>query len=124
MNEDEAMEIDENAELKGFDGVASIAAKNLRNVKLTRMERKAPVVEVAEEEDEEEEEPALFNRDLPDLQSVLDHADVVLQVLDCRDPLAFRSSKIEDIASKRIIFVLNKIGTYCQGPLVGVSHYP
>ena len=103
----EDLVVDENAELKDFDGVASIAAKSLRNVKLTRMERPAPPVVV--EEEIEEEEPALFNRDLTNLKTVLEHADVVLQVLDCRDPMAFRSTKIEEL-SKRTILVLNKIG--------------
>ncbi|KAF9028324.1 hypothetical protein BDZ89DRAFT_769840 [Hymenopellis radicata] len=103
------MDIDENTEIKDFDGVASIAAKALRNVKLTRMERKVTEVSVVEDEDEDLE-PALFNRDLPNLKAVLDHADVVLEVLDCRDPPSFRSSKVEEIASsKPIIFVLNKI---------------
>ncbi len=105
------MDIDESTELKDFDGVVSIAAKALRNVKLTRMERKVTEVPVVEDEDEDELEPALFNRDLPNLKAVLDHADVILEVLDCRDPPSFRSSKLEEIASaKPIIFVLNKIG--------------
>jgi len=62
----------------------------------------------------DEEVPLLVNHDLPNLQSVLDQADVVLQILDARDPLAFRSSHLEGLAAaksgKQTIFILNKIG--------------
>lgn len=71
-----------------------------------------------EEEDEkdaevEEEVPVLINRDLPTLQSVLEKADVVLEVIDARDPLAFRSEHVEQLvkdAGKKVLLVLNKIG--------------
>jgi nuclear GTP-binding protein len=60
--------------------------------------------------------PILINRDLPNLQSVLDQADVILQVLDARDPLAFRSSHLEELTAaklgRRMLFVLNKIGLF------------
>jgi len=55
----------------------------------------------------------LINRDLPNLKSVLDKADVVLEVLDCRDPLAFRSKHIEQLTSemgKKLLLIVNKIG--------------
>jgi nuclear GTP-binding protein len=61
----------------------------------------------------EEEVPVLINRDLPTLQSVLEKADVVLEVIDARDPLAFRSEHLEQLAKdagKKLLFVLNKIG--------------
>ncbi|KAK0467843.1 P-loop containing nucleoside triphosphate hydrolase protein [Desarmillaria tabescens] len=91
----------EEDEPKGFDPVASIAAKHLVNAKTTKMT--APPRQ-------EEEVPALVNRDLPTLKSVLEHADVLLEVLDCRDPLAFRSSELEKLAqSGRVVFLLNKI---------------
>lgn len=71
---------------------------------------------IPELEEEEEEAPALVNRDLPNLAAVIDSADVVIQVLDARDPLSYRSSHIEDLARARdareTLFVLNKIGTY------------
>jgi nuclear GTP-binding protein len=60
----------------------------------------------------EEEVPVLINRDLPTLQSVLEKADVVLEVIDARDPLAFRSEHVEQSvkdAGKKLLFVLNKI---------------
>jgi len=55
------------------------------------------------------------NVDLPNLLSVLEKADVILEVLDARDPLAFRNKHIEDIVAekrKKILFVLSKIGEY------------
>ncbi|KAK0498306.1 P-loop containing nucleoside triphosphate hydrolase protein [Armillaria luteobubalina] len=92
-----------------LDAVASIAAKHLVNAKTTK--KPVPPRQV-EEEEEEEVVPALVNKDLPTLKSVLEHADVLLQVLDCRDPLAFRSSELEKLApSKRVVFLLNKIDT-------------
>lgn len=57
--------------------------------------------------------PVLINRDLPTLQSVLEKADVVLEVVDARDPLVFRSEHIEQLAKnaeKKVLLVLNKIG--------------
>lgn len=60
--------------------------------------------------------PTLINYDLPNLKSVIDQADVVLEVLDARDPLAFRSSYLEELVSARsnarILLVLNKIGAW------------
>ncbi|KAK0453132.1 P-loop containing nucleoside triphosphate hydrolase protein [Armillaria borealis] len=96
-----------------LDAVASIAAKHLVNAKATK--RPVPPRQVEEEEEEEEEVPALVNKDLPTLKSVLEHADVLLEVLDCRDPLAFRSSELEKLApSGRVVFLLNKIDTCPQ----------
>lgn len=66
--------------------------------------------------DVDEEVPILINHDLPNLQSILDQADVILQVLDARDPLAFRSSHLEELAvakpGREIIWILNKIGAF------------
>ncbi len=60
--------------------------------------------------------PPLLNPDLPHLAAVLDKADVVIEVLDARDPLAHRSSALEArVASKggqqKLLLVLNQIGT-------------
>jgi nuclear GTP-binding protein len=51
---------------------------------------------------------------LRDLRSVVDQSDVILQVLDARDPLSCRAKILEKMvleenAGKRIILVLNKI---------------
>ena len=46
---------------------------------------------------------------------VVDAADVVLQILDARDPLGSRCAQVEEAvlstgAAKRLVLVLNKIG--------------
>ncbi|KAH9843741.1 uncharacterized protein C8Q71DRAFT_12337 [Rhodofomes roseus] len=54
--------------------------------------------------------PVLANRDLPDLRSVLKEADVVIQVLDARDPQRCRSTSLDEAAKdKKILCVLNKV---------------
>lgn len=50
-----------------------------------------------------------------EFKKVVEAADVILQVLDVRDPLGCRSKQIEEMilnagANKRIILILNKIG--------------
>ncbi|KAJ7762824.1 hypothetical protein DFH07DRAFT_405096 [Mycena maculata] len=94
---------------QGFDGIASLSAKRLDNTKLRP--RQAPTVEAME--DGEEDVPVLMNPAFPNLQAVLEQADVVLQVLDARDPLPFRSAHLEELAAahpgQRVLFVLNKI---------------
>ncbi|KAF7313480.1 hypothetical protein HMN09_00503900 [Mycena chlorophos] len=80
---------------QGFEGISSLSAKQLD-------ESKHP----------EDDVPVLINPELPNLQVVLDGADVVLHILDARDPLAFRSEHLETLKEgKRVLFVLNKIDT-------------
>lgn len=66
--------------------------------------------------------PLLLNSDLPHLAAVLDKADVVIEVLDARDPLAHRSSALEArVKSKegqKLLLVLNKIGACALIPLI------
>ncbi|KAJ6510235.1 GTP-binding protein [Mycena vitilis] len=96
---------------QGFDGIASLSAKRLDNTKLKPREVPMEV----EEEPEEEVVPVLINPELPNLQAVLNEADVVVQVLDARDPLPFRSAHLEELAGarpgQRVLLVLNKIDT-------------
>ena len=57
----------------------------------------------------------LINRDLPNLKAVLEKADVVLELLDTRDPMAYRSQHIETLAGelgKKVLLVLTKIGAF------------
>ena len=55
-------------------------------------------------------------------KKVVDSSDVVLQVLDARDPCSCRCLEVEryvrkvDANNKRIILVLNKIGTPASEP--------
>ena len=98
-----AMEVD-------AEGIANLSAKPIS----ARLRRPDVSLALAETEEEEEEEaPALFNQDLPNLLAVLEKADVVVEVLDARDPLAYRNKHLEDLVTakgKIILFVLNKIG--------------
>lgn len=55
-------------------------------------------------------------------KKVVDSSDVILQVLDARDPCSCRCLEVERYvrkvdANKRIILVLNKIGTPASKPL-------
>ncbi|KAJ7087235.1 hypothetical protein B0H15DRAFT_801307 [Mycena belliarum] len=114
---------------QGFDGIASLSAKRLDNTKLKP--RDVPMV--VEEVEDVEEVPVLINRDLPTLKAVLDEADVILEVLDARDPLPFRSTHLEELANvkpgQRVLLVLNKIDT-CPRESVASwatylrTHYP
>ncbi|KII96056.1 hypothetical protein PLICRDRAFT_170636 [Plicaturopsis crispa FD-325 SS-3] len=99
--DNEGREDDEGSE-HVFDGVRSLQQSVLSKPKKAR---------VAVVEDEEEDEPpVLIDRDLPNLQSVLDAADVVLEVLDARDPQSYRSKHLEQVVGdKPLMFVLNKI---------------
>lgn len=96
----------------GAESIASLSAKHI-NAEIKprpRMEKKELVEEI---EDEDDDAPILANRDLPNLQAVLDAADVVVQVLDGKDPASFKSKHIEDLvqkAGKKLLLVLNKIG--------------
>lgn len=64
----------------------------------------------------EEEAPALINPDLPHLQAVLDQADVVVELLDARNPLPYRSTVLESAAmsktGRKTLLVLSKIGKF------------
>jgi ribosome biogenesis GTPase A len=55
----------------------------------------------------------------PNLRAVFEAADVVVVVLDARDPMAFRSGCVEELVTapesgngKKVLFVLNKIGEF------------
>jgi len=64
---------------------------------------------------DDEDAPILLNPEYPHFQAIFEKSDVVLHVLDARDPLSFRSSQIERLVGKRpeqrLLFVLNKAGT-------------
>lgn len=115
----EQMEVDHDDELEltgkdrlnvGSDGIASLSAKLVNKA----LKPRPKPVEVEEEDEEEEEDdvPVLINRDLPNLKSVLDSADVIVQVLDARDPMSCRSLHLEMLAKesgKKMLLVVNKI---------------
>ena len=69
-------------------------------------------------DDEIEEEKVPKNLDksrkkyLKELQKVIEESDVILQVLDSRDPMGCRNKELESRISaknKRIILIMNKI---------------
>lgn len=64
---------------------------------------------------DDEDAPILLNPEYPHFQAIFEKSDVVLHVLDARDPLSFRSSQIESLIDKKpgqqLVFVLNKAGT-------------
>ncbi|KAH9999479.1 hypothetical protein BJV77DRAFT_1142673 [Russula vinacea] len=105
-----------------FDGVATLAGPTKRPSKSTRripatngISSSAPASTT-----EVSSAPLLLNPDLPDLAAVLDKADVVIEVLDARDPLAHRSHALEaHVASKegqKLLLVLNKIDVCPREP--------
>ncbi|KAL0066047.1 hypothetical protein AAF712_006875 [Marasmius tenuissimus] len=92
-------------------GVGSVSAKRIAS---NRIATRPVAMEVDDNDDvDEEDAPLLINRDLLNLKAVLEKADVVIQVLDARDPLSFRSTQLEELVAsslkKRTLFVLTKI---------------
>ena len=46
---------------------------------------------------------------------MVEEADVVLEILDARDPLSSRCSEVEDLVTskaKKLVLILNKIGSF------------
>ncbi|EJF63073.1 hypothetical protein DICSQDRAFT_83967 [Dichomitus squalens LYAD-421 SS1] len=92
-----------------FDGVKAIAGRRALEAEA---EEGGDADEEMAEEGEGDDVPVLINPDLPNLKVVLDAADVVVEVLDARDPLAARSAHVEEVAKdlgKRVLLVLNKV---------------
>lgn len=94
----------------GNDAIGGIGAKMLTNVQALK-----PVRVTHVEDEPQHDVHVLIHRDLPTLRAVLDESDMVIEILDARDPLPFRSLHIEElIASKpgrRTLLLLNKIDT-------------
>ncbi|GJJ07240.1 hypothetical protein Clacol_001440 [Clathrus columnatus] len=61
----------------------------------------------------QDDAPLLLNPELPNLEAVLNRSNVFLCVLDARDPMSYRVSHLENLASQRkdvkLAFILNKI---------------
>jgi nuclear GTP-binding protein len=88
-----------------FDGISALGNAPRKTPK----KAPAPALEVAEVD----EVPLLRDPDLPTLRSALLKADVVIQVLDARNPLPYRSAIIEKIVkegNRKVLHLLNKIG--------------
>ena len=55
--------------------------------------------------------PLLVDTTIPSTAAALQAADVVITILDARDPLSYRSTYIEGILGNTpLLYVLNKIG--------------
>jgi len=67
-----------------------------------------------DKEEEEDQLPVLLRHGLPTLRAVLEESDIVIEVLDARDPLPFRSLHLEGLIAsrpeRRTLLILNKIG--------------
>lgn len=65
---------------------------------------------------DDEDAPILLNPEYPHFQAIFEKSDVILHVLDARDPLSFLSSQIESLVGKkpeqRLVLVLNKAGKW------------
>ena len=78
---------------------------------LTNAEERAAEFEHIQAEDEEGSSISTSRHAGAVLKSVVEDADVILQVLDARDPQGSRSPQIEELVKskgKRMVFVLNK----------------
>jgi nuclear GTP-binding protein len=115
---------DENADVDGvatFDG----RAKTLPS----KSKKSADGARGAASTTEEEATgvPPLMNPDLPHLGAVLNKADVVIEILDARDPLAHRSKALETHVSlkegQKLLLVLNKIGALLSFPFLSDVAY-
>jgi nuclear GTP-binding protein len=106
----------DDAEGKGshFDGVATLGGSTGTKKSSSKSAEGAPAAAGSAPAPAKDGAPPLLNTDLPHLAAVLDKADVVIEVLDARDPLVHRSSALEArVASKegqKLLLVLNKIG--------------
>jgi nuclear GTP-binding protein len=100
----------QNVSTFGNDAISGIGAKRLMNVQALGPARIAYI----EDDELDNEAPLLIHRNLPTLRTVLDESDVIIEVLDARDPLPFRSMHLEELIAskpgKQILLVLTKIG--------------
>jgi nuclear GTP-binding protein len=59
------------------------------------------------------EAPPLIDTSVPHTAAALNASDVVLYILDARDPLSYRSAFIENtVGEKPMLYILNKIGEF------------
>ena len=104
-----------------FDGVAMLGGPTKSPPSKSMSMSGSGIPHVATSAGAKDDAPPLLNPDLPHLAAGLDKADVVIEVLDARDPLSHRSSALESrVKSKegqKLLLVLNKIGACTLVPL-------
>lgn len=103
---------DEDEETNAFDGITSIGTISKPDAEAGKYSAKGKGKGPALED--EEDVPILMNSEYQDMKTVLDKADVVLHVLDARDPLAYLSTHIQEYVKTsgkgKTFLVINKIG--------------
>ncbi|KLO08270.1 hypothetical protein SCHPADRAFT_908760 [Schizopora paradoxa] len=101
---------EEEEDEKPFDGIRGLTSNAITEDSLPSSSKgKQKASKVA---DEAEDAPILINRDYANLSAVLEKADVILEVVDARDPLAYHSSNLIDFTKekkKKLLTLVNKI---------------
>lgn len=99
----------EGSETGGFDGVSAVHGGKATAGTSKQVKGAATV---ADEDDDDI--PTLTRSELTSLKDVLEAADVVVEVLDARDPLAYHSAHLAELAKakegQKLLLILNKIG--------------
>ncbi|KIO30960.1 hypothetical protein M407DRAFT_20083, partial [Tulasnella calospora MUT 4182] len=104
-----ALELEEKKKVKELKASDIPQLSGLSVVDSSRISTAAIVDDAASDEDEEA--PELLDPDFPDLDATINKADLVIQVLDSRDPLSYRVPSFEKTLAdrgKKLVFVLNK----------------
>ncbi|KAI9466702.1 hypothetical protein BJY52DRAFT_10268 [Lactarius psammicola] len=114
LGANEGHEGDEDSGGSGSDGAKSPLSKAKKSSYESADGARGGVASTTEEEGASGvPPPLLMSPELPHLAAVLDKADVVIELLDARDPLAYRSKALEAQVSlkegQRLLLVLNKI---------------
>lgn len=103
---EDAVSEDEGSDADGLDGVSTIRAAG--------SSKQAKAVDV-EKMDVDDESPVVESK-LGSLKEVLEEADVIVEILDARDPLAYHSEHLANLVKakegKKLLLVLNKIGEF------------
>lgn len=108
----------ENAEDEASDGEGSDVGGyiGVNTVRAAGSSKQSKAVAVVDADQEAEEEVNVVESELGSLKEVLEEADVVVEVLDARDPLAYHSQHLAELVKakegQKLLFVLNKIGAY------------
>ncbi|KAI0699854.1 P-loop containing nucleoside triphosphate hydrolase protein [Cytidiella melzeri] len=106
VEEDLASEGEE-SDVGGFDGVTALRASAAESSKQAKT--------AAEEIMDVEDMPVVVNSELASLKEVLEEVDVVIEVLDARDPMAYHSEHLAGLVKEKkgqkLLLVLNKIDT-------------
>ena len=91
-------EVDEDEYLENPGVLPVYGKKPVNPAGVPSDKKKGKQLEIEQDDDEEEDEiPELVDTELPTIQAALDRSDVVVEVLDARDPIGFRSTFLENL---------------------------